>query len=122
MKLVTKAMASELMAAYSHSAETGESGKKIIAKFFTPWAGATWFISEGMPVDLNGEPTDIDRACDWHLYGFADLGHGPAMAELGYVMLSDLEGLRGPAGLKVERDLHYSGEMSDVMAEYGRAA
>lgn len=122
MKLVTKAMANELMAAYEHAAETGESPTKIIAKFFTPWANATWWITEAMPVDLNGAPTDIDHACDWHMYGFADLGHGPDQAELGYVMLSDLEGLRGPAGLRIERDMRFTGEMPEILAKYGRAA
>jgi len=129
MKLITKEMAGPLMAAYAHSAETGEGGKTIIAKFFTPWAGATWYITEGIPVDeKGGEPIETrlenlgdPNDYDWHLFGWCDLGD-PAMAELGYVMLSDLKGLRGPGGLKVERDLHYSGTMAEVLADYGRAA
>ncbi len=46
------------------------------------------------------------------------------MAELGYVMLSDLKGLEGPAGLKVERDIYggYPETMAEVLAKYGRAA
>lgn len=121
MKLITKPIALALKKAYEHSAETGESGKDIIAKYFTPWANATWFISEGMPVDDNGDPTEIELAKDWHLYGFCDIGDSQ-MAELGYVMLSDLEGLVGFAGLKVERDLYYSGTMAEVLASYKRAA
>ena len=130
MKLITKAIATALMAAYEHSAETGESGKDVVAKFFTPWANATWFISEGMPVDEDGNPVAEDfrefaaanaDKYDWHLFGFCDLGD-TLNAELGYVMLSDLKGIKGFAGLTVERDLHYSGTMAEVLATYKRAA
>lgn len=106
MQLITEEAAPRLKAAYEASAKTGESSQAVIAKFFTPWAGATWYITEGMPVDENGEPTSIENARDWHLFGFCNLGDREA-AELGYVMLSDLESVRGPAGLRVERDLHY---------------
>lgn len=124
MKLITKPIAKALIAAYKHGAETGESGKDILAKYFTPWGGATWYISEGMPIDRHGVPLDhdlISQADDWHLYGFCDLGDS-TNAELGYVMLSDLESIAGPAGLKVERDLYFSGDMQDVLVQYGRAA
>jgi len=133
MKLITKEIATKLMAAYEHSAETGEGGKEVLAKFFTPWAGATWYVSEGWPVDLDGAALTTEAiefeglesmllaGTDWHLFGFADLGDAE-MAELGYVMLSDLEGLSGPFGLKVERDLAYSGALSEVLVKYGRKA
>lgn len=121
MKLITKAIAAQLVAAYQRSAETGEGGTEVVAKFFTPWGAATWFVTEGMPVDANGDPTSIEAATDWHLFGFADLGDRDN-AELGYVMLSDLQGLKGPFGLKVERDLRYSAKLADVLAKYGRAA
>ena len=117
MKLITNEIARKLLPAYELSAETGEGGKDVIAKYFTPWANATWFISEGMPVDDNGEPTTIDKAKDWHLFGFANLGDD-RNAELGYVMLSDLESLKGPAGLTVERDLYYNGHtIAEVIKE-----
>jgi len=128
MKLITKPIAEALIAAYKHSAETGESGKNVVAKYFTPWANATWYISEGMPVDADGAPCPDEAALvnyafyDWHLYGYCDLGMGPGCSELGYVMLSDLHALKGPAGLTVERDLHYSGTMADVLKKYGEAA
>ena len=128
MKLITKPIAAALSAAYAHSAVTGESGLDVVAKFFTPWSGATWFISEGLPVNDAGEELapeavkliDPDTV-DWHLFGFCDLGDA-TNAELGYVRLSDLKGLKGPAGLAVERDINYSGTMAEVMAEYGRTA
>lgn len=122
MKLITREMARKMTAAYAHSAETGESGRAILAKYFTPWANATWYITEGWPM-YEGEPIAADRldamidpsAYDWHLFGWCDLGLGPEMAELGYVMSSDLKNLKGPAGLRVERDLHYSGNLADVV-------
>jgi len=117
MKLITKEIARKLEKAYSHSAETGESGRDVIAKFFTPWSGATWYITEGGPVNADGEICSITEAVDWHLFGFCDLGD-VACAELGYVMLSDLTELRGPFGLRVERDLYYSGQLADVLARY----
>jgi hypothetical protein len=74
-----------------------------------------------MPVNGFGEPCSIEKASDWHLFGFCDLGQRET-AELGYVMLSDLEGLNGPFGLRVERDLGYRGTLAGVQAQYGRAA
>jgi hypothetical protein len=64
-----------------------------VVKFFTPWANATWLI-----VDMDPDDKDL-------MFGLCDLGLGEP--ELGYVLLSDLDELRGPGGLKVERDLHF---------------
>lgn len=122
MKLITNEMAALLMPAYQHSEETGESSQPIIAKYFTPWGSATWYITEGWPL-YNGEAIAADKvhaivdtsAYDWHLFGWCDLGQGPGQAELGYVLLSQLKEITGPGGLKVERDLHYSGNLADVV-------
>lgn len=64
-----------------------------VIKLFTPDANATWLLTEL-------DPDDEDRA-----FGLCDLGLG--MPELGYVRLTDLEALRGPFGLMVERDKHF---------------
>lgn len=95
MKLITKAIESKLL-----KAEQGS--EKILAKLFTPWGGATWHITEGRMVDG-----------DMILFGLCDLGHG--CAELGYVSLRELAAIRGPWGLKVERDLYFTGNLSEVM-------
>lgn len=76
-----------------------------VVKFFTPWAGATWLISE------------LDEDNDT-MFGLCDLGHGSP--ELGYVSLSELRSLRGPFGLTVERDLHFRADKT--LAEYADAA
>jgi Protein of unknown function (DUF2958) len=59
-------------------------------KLFTPDANATWLLTELDPADPN-------RA-----FGLCDLGLG--FPELGWVLVSDLERLRGPLGLRVEVD------------------
>ncbi|WP_112662018.1 DUF2958 domain-containing protein [Microvirga flavescens] len=63
---------------------------KPVVKLFTPSAGAIWLLSE-----LN--PSDQGRA-----FGLCDLGLG--CPELGYVSISELEGLRHTLRAGVERD------------------
>lgn len=102
----TKEIALTLKQRYEHSAETGESPKTVILKYFNPVGAGTWYIMEGMPLDANGEPTEVEKAADWHLYGYADLGD-PVNAEFGYVLLSELQSVKLPFGLGIERDLYF---------------
>ena len=39
-------------------------------------------------------------------FGFVNLGN-PQDAELGYISITEIENLRLPMGLKIERDLHF---------------
>ena len=64
-----------------------------VVKLFCPWGAATWLLAEL-------DPDDPDRA-----FGLCDLGLGDP--ELGMVRLSELEALRGPGGLRIERDRHF---------------
>ena len=93
------------------------SPQEIIVKYFAPWGAATWWITTATPLDeINGEPCDPAQAKDWHMFGFVTLGLGPDCDELGYTLLSELQKLSGPFGLKVERDLHYAGhQLAEVM-------
>ena len=117
MKLMTKAIATKLIKADIAVMETGGGADEVIVKYFTPWANATWYIASGTPLNENGEP-DYEAgadAVDWHLFGYCDLGMGPGCSELGYVLLSEMAKLRGPAGLMVERDYGYEGyKLADV--------
>jgi hypothetical protein len=61
-----------------------------IVKFFCPWSGATWLLTE---ID----PDEPDIA-----FGLCDVGLG--VPELGNVRLSELSALRGPGGRRIERD------------------
>ena len=84
MKLLTKEIEQKLVKA-------GYDGTRPICKFFTPWGHATWLI------------TGIENSI---LYGFADLGMG--CVEWGGIgTIEDLEEIKGPFGLGIERDYHW---------------
>lgn len=61
-----------------------------VVKLFCPWGGATWLLTE-----LDPEDPDI-------AFGLCDLGMG--FPELGSVGLSEMVAVRGPGGLRIERD------------------
>ena len=71
---------------------TREVDHKPVVKFFTPDASATWLFTELAP--------DQDT-----LFGLCDLGHGEP--EIGYASLAEIQTLRGPLRLLVERDRHF---------------
>jgi len=80
-----------------------------VLKLFVPWGAATWLITEMHP----GDP-DI-------MFGLCDLGHG--CPELGSVSLTEIESIRGPAGLTIERDMYFTGKAPiSVYADAARAA
>ena len=91
MMLLTKAIRAKLTA--NGELRASENGAYPVCKLFTPDAQCTWSIAEA-------DADDPDR-----LFGLCDLGHG--FPELGYVSLAELTALRGPMGLKVERDLYF---------------
>lgn len=66
-----------------------ESDPMVIAKFFTPWSSWSWYAIEFDGTDL--------------FFGLVE-GHA---RELGYFSLSELEAIRGPGGVKIERDMHF---------------
>jgi len=78
---------------------------KPVAKFFTPWANATWLVSE------------FDEASGV-FFGLCDLGLGSP--ELGYVSKAELEALSHWSGLKVERDRSF--EADKTISEYADEA
>ena len=73
---------------------------EIVAKYFTPDSNWTWWAYE-----FDGE--DI----------FFGLVQGFEV-EFGYFSLSELQSVRGPLGLPIERDIYYVGKtLADVIAE-----
>ena len=64
-----------------------------VVKLFTPDSGANWLLTE-----LDPDEPDI-------AFGLCDLGMG--CPELGSVRISELETVRGPLGMSIERDLHF---------------
>ncbi|MDQ0589906.1 DUF2958 domain-containing protein [Variovorax paradoxus] len=92
-KLITDEQRALLLANGRKSVENPHFDPLPAVKLFTPNAGATWLLTE---ID----PDDQDIA-----FGLCDLGQG--FPELGYVSLTELEGLRGRWGLPIERDLYF---------------
>jgi hypothetical protein len=88
MNLLTNEIASNLPPLYSQESR----GMEAIAwvKFFTPWSSWTWYATEFDPADRL----------------FFGLVEG-LETELGYFSLDELEAIRGPGPLRVERDIHF---------------
>jgi hypothetical protein len=72
------------------SATEHEADPIARVKFFTPDSAWTWFVTEYSPEE---------RLC----FGLV-IGHE---RELGYFSLDELEAVRGPLGLPIERDLFW---------------
>lgn len=106
MQLITDTIREQLIANGRASIEDPGFDPKPVLKLFTPDAGATWLISECDP-----QQPDI-------LYGLCDPGLGEP--ELGSVSLAEIEALRGPLRLPVERDLYFEAEY--LLSRYARLA
>jgi hypothetical protein len=79
-----------------------------VVKIFNPFGAATWLASE---LDNDGDT----------LFGLADLGFG--CPELGAFRLSEMEAIRLPGGLGLERDQYFTARFPlSVYAEAARIA
>ena len=84
-------------------AQDGKGGKAIAyVKYFTPSSSWTWYATGGEPV-----LDESSRQIDYRFFGLV-FGHE---REFGYFLLSELEEVRGPMGLPIERDLHWQPKM-----------
>jgi hypothetical protein len=71
--------------------ETQHDGDPLVRlKWFTPDSSWTWYVTEYDPAD---------RLC----FGLV-VGHE---REFGYFSLTEIEQVRGPLGLRIERDLYF---------------
>jgi len=100
MQLMTKAIERKMPALYSSD---GTEDRPIIVKYFTPDSNWTWYVIEGQR-----ESSEVD--CDWMFFGLVD----GFEKEFGYFRLSELQGVKGPLGLYIERDMHFKGRLCDV--------
>jgi hypothetical protein len=103
MQLLTKEIRQKLPPLYSCE-DKQPSEIKVVVKFFTPWSHWTWYAVEGSPVDANGYYDTDQPKVDFIFYGWVE-GDFP---ELGYFSLSELQSVRGPFGLGIERDHYYT--------------
>ena len=94
MKLLTKEIIKKLPKLYSQ-----ENIKDPICnlKFFTPDSSFTWYVIEG----------EKQEDGDW-LFFCKTISHMCPEGELGYITLRELESVRGPLGLKIERDTFFN--------------
>jgi hypothetical protein len=71
-------------------------------KIFLPWTSGTWLLTEMDPDGL--------------AFGLADLGY----PEMGYISMDEIWEVVGPAGLRVERDIHF--RATKPLSEYATEA
>jgi hypothetical protein len=103
MKLLTEELRARLPPLYSQEKSKDPT---VQVKFFCPWNNWTWFATEG--------EQDED---DFRFFGYV-CGHEE---EWGYFVLSEMEEVRGPGGLTIERDLYFKpGPFSQVIEQYRR--
>ena len=95
MQLLTEEIKKTLPALYS---QEEVADPLAVVKFFTPDSSWTWYIIEGSQQE-DGE--------DWMFFCRA-VSHLCPEGELGNVMLSELEQVKGALGLSVERDLYWT--------------
>lgn len=95
MDLLTKEI-EEKLKAHPLGSQDGLGGKaEVLVKYFNPYGSGTWLITEGEKQE-NG---------DYLLFGYCHIMEW----EWGSVMLSELQNIKLPAGLTIERDL-YTGD------------
>jgi len=67
----------------------------VLVKFFTPDSNWTWYAVSA---------SQDERSGDVQFFGLVE----GFVKELGYFWLSELESVRGPLGLPIERDLYWT--------------
>ena len=87
MKLITKEIKNKLPKLYEQ--ESKGLNAIVYIKFFTPDSNWSWYATEFDGTDL--------------FFGLVD----GFERELGYFSLSELQSVKGPLGLKIERDLYF---------------
>ena len=91
MKLLTKQLRRRLPALYANEKNKTPTEDIITyARYFGMWTNWVWYACEA------SKDGDL-------MYGFV-IGHYP---EWGYFRVSELEAIRGPGGLRIERELSF---------------
>lgn len=88
MKLLTKELEAKLPPLYTNDGKGDEA--IALVKFFTPDSSWTWYATEYDP---------NERV----FFGLVD----GLEKELGYFSLDELESVKGPLGLRIERDIYF---------------
>ena len=105
MQLMTKDLQEKFPGLYETEGKPPDE-VMVQAKFFNPCGAGTWFAVEFDPEERI-------------FFGYANLGDDQN-AELGYFSLDELESVRLPFGLTIERDLHFGDHtLAEVMKRKG---
>ena len=92
MKLLTEEIIKRFKEYPLYSQDGKGMDSIVLVKYFNPVGAGTFLITEA----------EEQEDGDWLLFGFCHIFEW----EWGYVMLSDLENLKLPFGLRIERDLY----------------
>ena len=96
MMLMTKEL-EKMLELYPIGSQDGKGmDAEVIVKYFNPCGAGTWLITEG----------EKQEDGDWLFFGYCHITEW----EWGYVLLSELESVRLPFGLTIERELYYTGK------------
>ena len=90
MKLITPEL-EEMFKDYPLYSQENEDDPLVVVKLFDPCGSATWFLLEYDPVEKIA-------------FCFVT---GLQVDELGYTSLEELESIKRPFGLTIERDLYF---------------
>lgn len=95
MKLLTESIKKELSNYPLYSQDGTETDNKVvICKFFNPCGAGTWYVTEG----------EEQEDGDWLFFGFVEL----LDSEWGYFTLKELESVKLPFGMGIERDTSFT--------------
>jgi hypothetical protein len=112
LKLLTPEAAQQLILNHQQQEPLRGTRQEIdftpVCKLFVPWSAGTWLL------------TEMDDDC--LAFGLADLG--VQCPEIGYVSLDEIWEVRGPGGLRIEQDLHWTakktlGQYADESRQLG---
>ena len=92
MRLLTDKIRQQFRKYPLYSQESKGINSTVIVKYFNPVGSGTWLITEA----------EEQEDGDWLLFGYCHI----SCWEWGYVSLNELQALRLPFGLTVERDLY----------------
>jgi hypothetical protein len=98
VKLLTAAIIKQLAKTPLYSTEKLDVAP-VLVKFFNPCGTGTWYALEA----------EKQEDGDWLFFGLCDIHE----RELGNFLLSELQSVKLPFGLRIERDLYFDGYVVD---------
>lgn len=103
MKLMTKNLEEKIINYPFGSQDSKGYDAEVIIKYFNPVGSGTWLITEA----------EKQNDGDYLMFGYCNITDW----EWGYVSLRELESIKLPLGMKIERDLYSNGKVKDLIME-----